>query len=142
MRSRASKTIYDVRLSELLGFSYGPEPRDWQFWFSERPDKFAGQFTAMVEGSGQQRHPVMQDPPLSVPGSWIESIPKDDEDMDSSSDCASDFDQDSDYGDDPDYDIERFADRETTFYIRVPTAFPLTPESNLLLFIRGGSIPF
>ena len=65
-------------------------------------------------------------------------------DEDLNSDCESEIDDDSNYGDDPDYDVERLcrAQNKHTFYVRVPTTLPLTPQSNLLLFIRGGAAPF
>ena len=44
----------------LISFTYGPSPQDWQFWFSEPTDKFAGQFWNMIE------HPE-----LIMPGAWV-----------------------------------------------------------------------
>jgi hypothetical protein len=96
----------------------------------------------MIDDSGHRGDLGLQDSHLPIPGSWIESTPNDGSESGSDSDCESENDQDSDYGDDPDYDVERLANRETSYYIRIPTPLPLTPQSSLLLFIRGGSIPF
>ena len=137
----SSRTIYTTRLSKFLGFTYGPEPRDWQFWFSEPTDKFTVPFFAMAEHAGQFHH--LQPPPkplVSIPGSWVDPVSEEIDCQDTDSDRESEVEQDSEYGDDPDYDAEKIARREKNFSIRIPTALPLTPRSTLLLFIQGGSI--
>jgi hypothetical protein len=46
----------------LLGFKVGPEPEDWDIWWDEPTDKFAGDFWTLVD-----------DPPLFIPGEWVET---------------------------------------------------------------------
>jgi hypothetical protein len=48
----------------LLGFKFGPDVEDWDIWWNEPTDEFAGDFWALVE-----------DPPVHVPGEWIETDP-------------------------------------------------------------------
>ncbi|RYP89920.1 hypothetical protein DL770_003941 [Monosporascus sp. CRB-9-2] len=43
----------------LMGYKYGPEPEDWDVYWSEPTDEFAGDFWELVEN-----------PPLQVPGAW------------------------------------------------------------------------
>ncbi|RYP06038.1 hypothetical protein DL764_003401 [Monosporascus ibericus] len=57
----------------LMGYKYGPEPEDWDVYWSEPTDEFAGDFWELVEN-----------PPLQVPGTWDPSF-DDDADWDSSS---------------------------------------------------------
>jgi hypothetical protein len=45
----------------LIAFEFGPNPKDWKFWFSEPTDELVGQFWDMVE------HPERQ-----MPGAWDE----------------------------------------------------------------------
>jgi hypothetical protein len=64
-------------LPRLINFSYGPNPDDWVFWFSEVTDQFAGDFWEMVE-AGQ--NPAQETVTLTtqetvtstMPGSWNE----------------------------------------------------------------------
>lgn len=48
----------------LLGFKFGPDVEDWDIWWNEPTDDFTGDFWALVE-----------DPPIHVPGEWIETEP-------------------------------------------------------------------
>ncbi|RYP11636.1 hypothetical protein DL767_011113 [Monosporascus sp. MG133] len=52
----------------LMGYKYGPEPEDWDVYWSEPTDEFAGDFWELVEN-----------PPLQVPGAWDPNF-DDDED--------------------------------------------------------------
>ncbi|KAK6948976.1 hypothetical protein Daesc_009048 [Daldinia eschscholtzii] len=45
----------------LIRFKFGPKPEDWEFYFNEPTDEFAGDFWKLVE-----------DPPLRIPGAWVE----------------------------------------------------------------------
>lgn len=45
----------------LLGFKIGPNAEDWDIWWAEPTDQFAGAFWALVE-----------EPPLHIPGQWVE----------------------------------------------------------------------
>ncbi|KAH8593500.1 hypothetical protein B0O99DRAFT_688721 [Bisporella sp. PMI_857] len=65
------KRLYRCYWQRLIGFSYGARPSDWEFWFEEHSDKFAGQFWYMID------HPE-----LKMPGAWVE----DGDDDDNSSD--------------------------------------------------------
>ncbi|RYO82477.1 hypothetical protein DL766_006336 [Monosporascus sp. MC13-8B] len=47
----------------LMGYKYGPEPEDWDVYWSEPTDEFAGDFWELVEN-----------PPLQVPGAWDPSF--------------------------------------------------------------------
>ncbi|RYP55718.1 hypothetical protein DL771_012459 [Monosporascus sp. 5C6A] len=47
----------------LMGYKYGPEPEDWDVYWSEPTDEFAGDFWGLVEN-----------PPLQVPGAWDPSF--------------------------------------------------------------------
>jgi hypothetical protein len=49
-----------------VGFTVGPLPTDWNFFFAEPTDCFAGKFWNMIEQSNQE---YCQD--LAVPGSWV-----------------------------------------------------------------------
>ena len=40
----------------LMNFSYGSQPEDWQLWFSEPSDRYAGQFWAMTETREYRTH--------------------------------------------------------------------------------------
>ncbi|KAI1384189.1 uncharacterized protein F4822DRAFT_434129 [Hypoxylon trugodes] len=44
----------------LISFKFGPEPEDWKFYFDESTDEFTGDFWRLIE-----------DPPLCIPGSWV-----------------------------------------------------------------------
>ncbi|KAF2158894.1 hypothetical protein M409DRAFT_61242 [Zasmidium cellare ATCC 36951] len=64
----ASETALNLRYINLyynpqtiLGFAYGPEPKDWHFLFSAEHDHWVGQFWRMVE-----------EPERQIPGAWIE----------------------------------------------------------------------
>ncbi|KAI9647884.1 hypothetical protein NHQ30_004272 [Ciborinia camelliae] len=46
----------------LLGFKYGPCVEDWEFWFLEPTDKFAGEFWSLVESPE----------PILMPGTWVD----------------------------------------------------------------------
>ena len=52
---------YDITI-RVIGFSYGPNPDDWQCWFSNFRDEYTGQFWEMVENS---------EPELRVPGACV-----------------------------------------------------------------------
>jgi hypothetical protein len=52
---------------DLIAFTYGPCPEDWQFYFSDPTDVFAGEFWALVEAAA-----CKDELDLPVPGSWIE----------------------------------------------------------------------
>lgn len=52
---------YDRGHVRLLGFEFGPSPKDWKIWQNEPTDQFAGDFWQMTE----RRVEVM-------PGTWIE----------------------------------------------------------------------
>lgn len=56
-------TSYELGWSSLIDFTYGPCVEDWNFWFSEPTDRFAGDFWSLIE-----------DPPLMslVPGAWVD----------------------------------------------------------------------
>ncbi|KAI1803617.1 hypothetical protein F4811DRAFT_553696 [Daldinia bambusicola] len=45
----------------FVHFKFGPKPEDWQFYFNEPTDEFAGDFWNLVK-----------DPPLNIPGAWVE----------------------------------------------------------------------
>lgn len=45
----------------LIGITYGPQPADWKFWFSEPSDEYAGDFWYLVEPFEG-----------SIPGAWID----------------------------------------------------------------------
>ncbi|OTB17387.1 hypothetical protein K445DRAFT_276309 [Daldinia sp. EC12] len=45
----------------LIHFKFGPKPEDWEFYFNEPTDEFAGDFWKLVK-----------DPPLRIPGAWVE----------------------------------------------------------------------
>lgn len=46
---------------DLIGFTYGPSPDDWQFWGSQPTDIFAGDFWKMMESPWER-----------MPGAWVE----------------------------------------------------------------------
>ncbi|KAF7916805.1 uncharacterized protein EAE98_010527 [Botrytis deweyae] len=54
---------YELGFSRLIDFTYGPCVEDWNFWFSEPTDRFAGDFWSLIE-----------DPSLInlVPGAWVD----------------------------------------------------------------------
>lgn len=54
----------------LVGFSYGSLVTDWQFWFSNPTDIFAGDFWTMIETI--QDDDLGPKPTLDIPGSWSE----------------------------------------------------------------------
>jgi hypothetical protein len=54
----------------LVGFSHGSLVTDWQFWFSNPRDIFAGDFWAMIEAI--QDDDLGPEPTLDIPGSWSE----------------------------------------------------------------------
>ncbi|KAB5575317.1 hypothetical protein GE09DRAFT_591201 [Coniochaeta sp. 2T2.1] len=56
-------------VARLLGITYGPEPEDWQLWWTEPTDVYAGEFWRTVE----------RDIPL-LPGSWVDDKDEDDDD--------------------------------------------------------------
>jgi hypothetical protein len=56
----------------LLGFSYGPQLEDWQFYFSEPTDYLAGRFWIMIEKSQGQGDSLFLDSQYLIPGAWIE----------------------------------------------------------------------
>ncbi|TGO48427.1 hypothetical protein BCON_0240g00060 [Botryotinia convoluta] len=64
--SEKSVITYELGLSSLVGFNYDSCVEDWNFWFSEPTDQFAGDFWSLIE-----------DPPLMnfVPGAWIDESP-------------------------------------------------------------------
>lgn len=43
----------------IVGFTYGSEPEDWEVFWNEPTDQFAGHFWRLIE-----------DPPVHIPGSW------------------------------------------------------------------------
>jgi len=45
----------------IIGFKFGPHIQDWEIWWNEPTDEFAGEFWKLVE-----------DPPCHVPGQWYE----------------------------------------------------------------------
>ncbi|KAI1209621.1 uncharacterized protein F4807DRAFT_460370 [Annulohypoxylon truncatum] len=45
----------------LVDFKFGPEPEDWEFYWAEPTDEFAGDFWDLIEN-----------PPLHIPGSWVD----------------------------------------------------------------------
>ncbi|KAI2620421.1 hypothetical protein GGR54DRAFT_601038 [Hypoxylon sp. NC1633] len=45
----------------LIGFKYGSKPTDWEIYWEEPTDRFAGEFWALIEN-----------PPLRIPGSWVD----------------------------------------------------------------------
>jgi hypothetical protein len=49
----------DFELQEMVGFSYGPSPKDWYIWLSEESDSFVGEFWDMIER-----------PVEVMPGAW------------------------------------------------------------------------
>ncbi|KAK2003163.1 hypothetical protein LX36DRAFT_666713 [Colletotrichum falcatum] len=46
---------------KLVGFAYGPEPRDWKFTWDLDAWEYAGDFWELVEN-----------PPLHIPGGWVD----------------------------------------------------------------------
>ncbi|OJJ55021.1 hypothetical protein ASPSYDRAFT_439518 [Aspergillus sydowii CBS 593.65] len=50
---------HDTR--RVIGFAYGPSPKDWHMWLAEASDRFVGEFWDMIE------RPVEE-----MPGSWPE----------------------------------------------------------------------
>ncbi|XXH06018.1 hypothetical protein Hte_012463 [Hypoxylon texense] len=60
----------------IVGFTYGPQPEDWEVFWNEPTDHFVGQFWRLVEN-----------PPLHIPGSWVD-------DPSDSSDYSDDDDDD------------------------------------------------
>ncbi|KAK1854871.1 hypothetical protein CCHR01_02551 [Colletotrichum chrysophilum] len=55
------KGLY-TRLS-IIGITYGHRPEDWRVWWTWEYEDFAGEFWQLIE-----------EPPISVPGSWVEDI--------------------------------------------------------------------
>lgn len=53
--------------SKLLGFKFGPKVEDWQAWFTEPTDRFAGHFWKLVETTASE--PSLSD---TMPGSWVD----------------------------------------------------------------------
>ncbi|KAI0839207.1 hypothetical protein F5Y06DRAFT_286714 [Hypoxylon sp. FL0890] len=45
----------------FFGIKFGPEPEDWEVYWEDPVDAFAGDFWKLID-----------DPPLQVPGSWVE----------------------------------------------------------------------
>jgi hypothetical protein len=50
------------------GFTYGPHPEDWHFWFSDPTDHFVGKFWNRIEN---QMSLEDQDEPV-LPGAWVD----------------------------------------------------------------------
>ncbi|KAI2469516.1 hypothetical protein F4781DRAFT_213381 [Annulohypoxylon bovei var. microspora] len=46
---------------DLVGFRFGPDLEDWEFYWNEPTDEFAGDFWDLIEN-----------PPLHIPGSWVD----------------------------------------------------------------------
>jgi hypothetical protein len=68
---RQRRTLADSTFRfRLVGFSYGSLVTDWQFWFSNPTDIFAGDFWAMIETL--QDDDLGPQPTLDIPGSWSE----------------------------------------------------------------------
>lgn len=55
--ARKGKSVY------LIGFKYGPEPEDWDIYWDEPTDMFAGEFWELIEN-----------PPPQIPGAWEEAF--------------------------------------------------------------------
>ncbi|KAK1458881.1 hypothetical protein CMEL01_01880 [Colletotrichum melonis] len=51
----------------LVSFTYGPEPRHWNLVWSLEAEEFAGEFWDLIEN-----------PPLHVPGEWVDNDSSDD----------------------------------------------------------------
>ncbi|KAI1453100.1 hypothetical protein F4805DRAFT_388003 [Annulohypoxylon moriforme] len=51
----------DPIMLHLVGFKFGSEPEDWEFYWAEPTDEFAGDFWNLIEN-----------PPPSIPGSWVD----------------------------------------------------------------------
>jgi len=76
----------DICFPRCVGFSFGPHPKDWHFWFADQTDCFAGEFWRMIEGRPPRRPdaegrisddwwPDDEDEEgekLSLPGAWVE----------------------------------------------------------------------
>lgn len=50
----------------ILGYKYGPEPEDWDIYWNEPSDAYAGDFWNLIEN-----------PPLRIPGSWEDAFDED-----------------------------------------------------------------
>jgi hypothetical protein len=69
----------DLIYIDLIAFTYGPRPEDWQFYFSEPMDFLVGEFWAVIEATACQDGLDLVEAAachdefdLPVPGSWIE----------------------------------------------------------------------
>ncbi|TGO64447.1 hypothetical protein BCON_0007g00970 [Botryotinia convoluta] len=55
------------RLKYILGFTYGPRIEDWELWFLEWTDEYAGDFWKLIENPIQATLAN-----LSIPGGWVD----------------------------------------------------------------------
>ncbi|KAF7948098.1 uncharacterized protein EAE97_003509 [Botrytis byssoidea] len=51
----------------VLGFKYGPRIEDWDVWFTERTDKYAGDFWKLIQNPLQATLAN-----ISIPGEWVD----------------------------------------------------------------------
>lgn len=57
----------------LIGFTHGPLPENWHFWFSEPTDELMREFWTLV---GDRDVKTLEE--ITIPGSWVEEIEEDD----------------------------------------------------------------
>ena len=62
-KSRPNQDSFPVY---LIAYEFGPEPSDWDIYWSEPTDVFAGDFWNLIEN-----------PPLQIPGAWEDSFNED-----------------------------------------------------------------
>lgn len=58
-----------------IAFTFGPRVEDWNFWYSEPTDEFAGDFWQMIEEVGcWESDDEESDSDLTIPGAWSDEF--------------------------------------------------------------------